>query len=51
MFVGILLAVSSQEIVPLGFEVGTTGSNIAVYLVGFIGDVEGLISGEIEFGL
>ena len=49
MLVGVLLAVSSQEVVPLSLEVSTAGSDIAVDFVGLVGDVEGLVSGEIEY--
>ena len=51
MLVRVLLAVSSKEVVPLGLEVGTTDGNISVDLVGLVGDVECLVSGEIELGL
>ena len=51
MLVGVLLAISSQEVVPLSLEASTTGSNIAVDLVGLVRDVKGLVSGEIELGL
>lgn len=51
MVAGVLSAVSSQEIVPLGLKVSTTGGNITVDLVGLVGDVEGLVSGEIELCL
>jgi len=51
VFIGVFLAISSQEVVPLGLEVSTTGGNIPVGLVGFFGDVERLVGGEIELGL
>ena len=51
MLIGVLLAVGSQEVVPLSLEVSTAGSDIAVDFVGLVGDVEGLVSGEIELGL
>lgn len=50
VFVGVLLAVSSQEAVPLNLEASATCSNVAVDLIGFVGNVEGFVSGEIEFG-
>lgn len=51
MIVGVLPAVGSQEVNPLGFEPSTTNSDIIVDLVGLFRDMEGLVGWELELGL
>lgn len=51
MLVGVLLAVGSEKVVPLGFELRTTSGNVPVGFVGLFGDIEGFVSREFELGL
>ena len=51
MFVRVLSAVSGQEVDPLCLEVSTTGGSVSVGLISLFGDMEGLVSGEVELGL
>ena len=51
MFVRVLPAVSGQEVNPLCLKVSTTSSGVSVGLVSLFGDMEGLVSREVELGL